>query len=263
LIISNSGVASTVFTIGRNTIIGQESGTTLVVGSAENTLIGWRAGPDCANSYQNTFVGSQTGFQSGSAGIGENNTCVGYAAGFGLSGSGRGNTLIGAGVASGISTGQNNSCYGINSGDNITTGSNNICIGVNATVPTATASNQISIGTTSETMYIRGGFNWRVGTQITANITLTAPLAQFYTVAMAAATQTITLPAPNNTTLLGQTIIFKRKTNTTAFTLAAGAGTPFIPIASIAAAATIAVGTTVFQVMLVCDGTHWCNISQA
>ena len=173
-----------------------------------------------------------------------------------------GNTLIGqmAGNALVVAS-ANNTIIGDNAGT-LASGSRNTIIGFGAQAPTAANSNQIAIGTSSETLYVQGGFNLRVGTQITASITLTAPLAQFYTVAMAAATQTITLPAPNNTTLLGQTVTFKRKTNTTAFTLAAGAGTPLISIGSITAVATIAVATTTFQVTLVCDGVNWDVINQ-
>lgn len=145
------------------------------------------------------------------------------------------------------------------------TGNNNVCIGYNSQVPTAASSNQIAIGTATETMYIRGGFNYRVGTQITASINLSAVvLAQFYTVAMAAASQTITLPNPTTAAYLGAKVIFKRKTNTTAFNLAAGGTTPFLLIGSITLTASpVTFATTTFQAELVCDGTNWCIISQA
>ena len=106
----------------------------------------------------------------------------------------------------------------------------------------------------------QGGFILRVGAQITSTIDLSAGLAQFYTVAMTSESQTITLPTPTSAAYLGEMVTFKRKTNTTAYTLSAGAGTPFIPISSITAAETIAVATTIFQVDLVCDGTNWCQV---
>lgn len=146
------------------------------------------------------------------------------------------------------------------------TGNNNICIGYNSQVPTAASNNQIAIGTATETMYIQGGFNWRVGTQITnsTNGNLSAAvLAQFYTVAMTAASQTILLPTPTTAAYRGARVTFKRKTNVTVFTITAGAGTPFIPINSITAALSISVAATVFQVDLVCDGVNWCSIGQA
>jgi hypothetical protein len=89
--------------------------------------------------------------------------------------------------------------------------------------------------------------------------TIPFPLAQFYTVAMTTDdNQTITLPAPNNTTLLGATLTFKRITNTYQFTIAAASGlTPFIPCDNVAPQLNIVVDPTQYQVTLVCDGTHW------
>lgn len=107
----------------------------------------------------------------------------------------------------------------------------------------------------------KGQLNFNIGTLITASITLAVPLAQHYPVAMGAAAQTITLPAPTDATVLGASITFKRRTNTTAFTLAAGAGTPILPNSSITQAATFAFGVGVFQGTFVCDGVNWCCIS--
>ena len=142
------------------------------------------------------------------------------------------------------------------------TGNNNICIGYNSQVPTAANSNQIAIGTASETMYVRGGFNWRIGTQITnstnGNLS-TAVLAQFYTVAMTAASQTITLPNPTTAVYLGARITFKRKTNATVFTFTAAGTTPFLGVGGFAPQASpISIAATVFQVDMVCDGVNWC-----
>lgn len=279
LIISNTNVSAVNYTLSQNTVIGIDTAATTTAAFAGNTVVGYGAlntatgAVDCVAignlagsgttlGTNNTFIGSGSGFQASTAGTGSSNTCIGNSAGNGLTTSANGNTLVGSGVASAITTGTNNTCIGSNAGDNITTGSSNICIGSFSTVPTATANGQIAIGTPSDTMYIRGGFNWRNGSQITATTSLSIPLPQFVTVNMGAASQTITIPVPNNTTLLGQTIIFKRKGNTTAFTIAAGAGTPFLPITTITPVATLVIGTTVFQVMLVCDGTNWCNISQ-
>lgn len=143
------------------------------------------------------------------------------------------------------------------------TGNYNTCIGFDAQVGTASGSNQIAIGSTSDTMYIRGGFNLRVGALITASITLTTPLAQHYPVAMATATRIITLPSPTGSAaVVGALITFKRRTNTTAFTIAAGAGTPFVNATSITQTATFPFGTGLFQATFVCDGTNWACISQ-
>jgi hypothetical protein len=116
-------------------------------------------------------------------------------------------------------------------------------------------------------MFIQGGFNFRVGTQITTTATgnlATAVLAQFYTVAMTAASQTIALPNPTGAAYLGAVVTFKRKTNTTAFTLTSTGGAGFVPIGAIALSASPhTVGIAVFQVTLVCDGVNWCIINQA
>jgi hypothetical protein len=188
----------------------------------DNTLIGYNAGDTITTESQSVYVGSNAGKNS------TNNT-----------------SSVG---------------IGFNAGQNIT-GSNNICIGANSTVPVLTASNQIAIGTSSDTMYIRGGFNWRVGTLITASITVSAPLAQLYPVAMASSSRIITLPAPNNTNLLGAYVSFKRKTNTTAFTFGSTITSSFISVGSITAVSTISMGTGLFQCNMVCDGSHWCVIN--
>lgn len=174
-----------------------------------------------------------------------------------------GNVIIGSVAGNSLPVAATDNTFVGDSAGASATGSNNICIGFNSQVPTAASSNQIAIGTASETMYIQGGFNWRVGAQITATINLSAVvLAQFYTVAMAAATQTITLPNPTTAAYLGARILFKRKTNTTAFNLAAAGVTPFLGLAVVAPVASpITIGATLFQVELVCDGTNWCIVS--
>ena len=107
----------------------------------------------------------------------------------------------------------------------------------------------------------KGQLNYNIGPLITASITLANPLAQHYPVAMASASQTITLPVPTLATVFGASITFKRRTNTTAFTLAAGAGTPFLPNSSITQAATFAFAVGIFQANFVCDGVNWCCTS--
>ena len=176
-----------------------------------------------------------------------------------------GNVIIGSVAGNSLPVGATDNTFVGDAAGGVTTGSNNICIGYNSQVPTVASSNQIAIGTAAETMYVRGGFNWRVGTQITASINLSAVvLAQFYTVAMAAATQTITLPNPTTAAYLGATVTFKRKTNTTVFSIAAAGVTPFLLISSITLTTSpISIAATVFQVDMICDGTNWCIIGQS
>ena len=230
-------------------------------GGGLNTCLGSNSGQGITTGTSNTFVGYFTGFQAAN-GTGTQNVCVGTTSGDSMTNAASGNTLVGHGVGSAIMTATNNTCIALNAGGTVT-GASNIIIGNNAAPPTIGNSNQIAIGTASETMYIQGGFNLRVGTQITGATNLSAVvLAQFYTFTAGTA-YTITLPAPTNPVYLGATVTFKRKTNNTnIITFAAGAGTPFIPIGSITAA-TIALATTIFQITLVCDGANWCSISQA
>jgi hypothetical protein len=178
-----------------------------------------------------------------------------------------GNVIIGSVAGNSLPVGANDNTFVGDAAGGTTTGSSNICIGYNSQVPTVANSNQIAIGTVAETMYVRGGFNWRVGAQITSTATgnlATAVLAQFYTVAMSAAAQTIALPNPTTAAYLGARVTFKRKTNTTVFTITSTGGAGFVPIGSIALSASpISIAATVFQVDLVCDGVNWCIIGQA
>lgn len=281
LVMTNTSARTVAYTTGQNVVIGADAGATTTTTFAASVLVGYGAGNTITSATDNVcigniagggittgganiFIGTGSGFQNLTSGTGGSNTCIGTLAGTGMTTTANGNCLIGAGVASAITTGANNTCLGTNSGDNITTGSSNICIGNLSTVPTATSSNQIAIGTSSDTMYIRGGFNWRVGADITASITLTAPLAQYYSVTISAAAQTITLPNPNNTTLLGQRVMFKRKTNNVQFTITSvGGGFVFTPVNNITLGTTQVVNTTVFQIELVCDGAAWAVVSIA
>jgi hypothetical protein len=178
-----------------------------------------------------------------------------------------GNVIIGPVAGNSLPVGATDNTFVGDSAGGTTSGSRNICIGYNSQVPTVANSNQIAIGTVAETLYVRGGFNWRVGAQITSTATgnlATAVLAQFYTVAMSAAAQTIALPNPTTAAYLGARVTFKRKTNTTVFTITSTGGAGFVPIGSIALSASpISIAATVFQVDLVCDGVNWCIIGQA
>ena len=282
LIVGNTNAKSVVFTTGRNTLIGTSAGQNLNAAADSNTFVGNLAGFGISSGVQNTYIGYGAGNQVSGTGAGNNvaigfnagaamittalqNTLCGVIAASGLT-TGTGNCIYGFGAASALLTGASNTIIGLQAGD-IITGSFNTCIGSGADVPTAGGSNQIVIGTVTETMYIQGGFNWRVGTQITSTATgnfAAAILAQFYTVAMAAAGQTITLPNPATSQYLGARVTFKRKTNATVFTLTSTGGAGFVPIGSITLSASPhSVAATVFQVDLISDGTNWCIINQA
>jgi hypothetical protein len=264
-IIGASTPSSIVFTTGSNTLIGTSAGQNMTIAAASNTCLGNSSGLGITSGTQNTFIGSLTGFQTAN-GTGSSNVCVGYQAGDSMTTTANENTIIGTQSGTAVSTGTDNVIIGFNAAASLTTGSNNIVIGSGANV-LAAAANQIAIGTATETMFIKGGFNWRVGSQITSTATgnlATAVLAQFYTVAMSAAAQTIALPNPTGAAYLGARVTFKRKTNTTVFTLTSTGGAGFVPIGSITLSASPhSVAAGIFQVDLVCDGTNWCIIGQA
>jgi hypothetical protein len=267
-----------------NVFVGSNSGFQTANGTGTNNVcVGNGSGQGMiTTAVQNTFVGAFCGYQTSASGTGNNNTVLGYNSARLMSGAGIQNTFIGAITATQCSTsnrntvcgcgslsvntvGNNNSVFGNTAGDNIT-GSDNICIGYLSTVPTAAGNNQIAIGRASETMYIRGGFNWRVGAQITNSTNgnlATAVLAQFYTVAMSAASQTITLPNPTNAAYLGAYIMLKRRSNNTAFTLTSTGGAGFIPVGGVGLSASPhTVAATIFNVHLVNDGVNWLIIGQ-
>lgn len=261
VIIGRTASSSAAFFIGNNTIIGDGAGAAIDPTARDTTLIGTNAGDGITTGKFNTHIGAQAGNQL--SGTGDYNTSCGHNALGSLITTGANNSAFGDGAGFQISTGTNNTCLGYGAGINITTGGSNIMIGQGAS-GSATAQNQIHIGTATETMYIRGGFNWRTGTIVTSINLSTGTLAQFYTVAMTSASQTITLPNPTTAAYLGATITFKRKTNTTAFNFAAAGTTPFLGLSTITPVASpTTIGTAQFQVDMVCDGVNWCFISTA
>ena len=274
LIITNSALAASVnYTNGQNTFVGIDVGATVTIAAANNTFVGYAAGNTTTSAtggvsigafagvgnttgLNNVFIGLQSGFQALTAGTGASNVCIGNAAASGMTTTANGNTCIGTGSASMITTGATNTILGINAGDNITTGSNNICIGNLSVVPTAANSNQIVIGTSTETQFIQGQFNWRVGAAITATLTLATPYSQFYTITSAAVT-TVTLQNPA-AAYIGTHIMFKRRSNTQVITFTTvGAGLVMMPFGSVALGATVSMTAAQFQCELICDGTSW------
>lgn len=227
---------------GNNTIYGANIGTLMNTTTKNNTIIGFNSGNQLTSGGSNTFVGSNVGA---------------------LTTTGIENVAIGQGALSSNIAGSDNVCIGFNAGSNIT-GSSNVCIGSGATVPTAGGSNQVVLGGALDTVFIGGAFRFQTGTQITGTITLplgSTTLANFYSVNITLAAQTITLPDPTNYD--GHMITFKRKANNTQYTLASGGGgTRFIPFNSITPSATFTVTTAIFQQTIICDGNNWCIVSQ-
>ena len=269
---------------GANVMVGSSAGRNITTAARSNTFVGCNAGVGNTQAFEGTFIGVNAGFQQSgvNGGIGVYNTCVGTCAGQaiittaaqntligGYSGTaittGQSNTISGYGAAGSLLTGNNNTIIGVNSGDLIT-GSSNICIGTGAAVPVAAGNNQIAIGSIYETMFIQGQLNFRMGNAIGAATTLptiNTTLAQLYLFSATTA-YTITLPVPTLAAYNGAFLTFKRRTNNTnIITFAAGAGSPFLGIATITTSATIAVATSVFQITFLCDGVVWNVINQA
>jgi len=131
----------------------------------QSTAVGAQALYSQNTSSAATVANSGLGYQAGYYNVtGVNNTCIGFRAGFGVSGqSNTSNTFIGVKAGFGIETGDNNTSIGENSGlaissgdsnnfigkdagDNVTTGSQNICIGQNSNTSQADGTKQIVIG---------------------------------------------------------------------------------------------------------------------
>ena len=138
------------------------------------------------------------------------------------------------------------------------------CLICDLIVGTDISNNSIALDKLDESILSLLGSNLRVGAQITTTSTgnlATSELKQFYTVAMNSTSQTITLPDPSNANCLGARVTFKRKTNTTVFTITSTGGAGFVPISSVTLSASpITIPETVFQVDLICDGVNWCII---
>lgn len=276
VIIGTAVPSQTRFSLGNNTIVGNNSGNVMGNGAVDNTCIGYNSlqnltsGNSCVCAGSNSgagittasqcvFIGMNAGYQT--AGTGNGNTAVGYDAGNGLLTSASNNTLIGSGTGGALS-GLANTFLGVNSGANVTSGSENICIGNGSVTTAATSSNQISIGRTSETMYIQGGFNYRV-LNITATGNITFPFPQFFTLTLAGAI-TLTLPTVN-IAHRGAVLKFKRNTGAFLVTITTTGGTALVfkafnSVGAFTANATLPAAN--FYTDLICDGSGWYQLTR-
>jgi hypothetical protein len=103
---------------------------------------------------------------------------------------------------------------------------------------------------------INSGFTWNVGTNISATITLTSPLAQFYSVTAATAC-TVTLPIPSSG-ISGTNVVFKRISGSATITFNTSSVNVFIPSNSVIAAISVTMANTAFVIQFICNGTFWC-----
>jgi len=174
-----------------------------------------------------------------------------------------GNIVIGSVAANSMTNAAyQNIVIGLGAALNMTSGNGNIVIGNNNDPPTASGNNQIVLGRTEQTMFIQGGLSYRVGT-IVSTITLSGTMAQLYTVVMNGAARIINIPNPTDANMIGVRVIFKRKGNTIAYSIACAGAVPFILINSITPlAGALPIGTTLFQIELMSDGVNWMSINQ-
>lgn len=115
-------------------------------GSANNnTAIGYEAGYGVTTGFDNFFGGYQAGK---AVTTGNNNVVTGYRSGTQLT-TGASNVISGAFAGFGLSTGSNNVLLGRSASFNKTSGDNTIVIGYNAQGSTTTVSNEITVGNTS------------------------------------------------------------------------------------------------------------------
>ena len=170
-----------------NITLGQAAGQSLTSG-ALNVLIGSTAGQNIATSSQNVVIGNASGgsalgvpsnfsevtivgASAGGSLTGDQNTLIGYQAGFALS-SGIGNTFVGKSAGATHTTGNGNVLVG--GGADVASGSltGSIALGTNTSV---TASNQLVIGSQGSyainDIYIGGGVTGTVPQNIVYNAT--------------------------------------------------------------------------------------------
>lgn len=256
-----------------NTAVGYSTLSTLN-GGYNNTIVGANAGTAITNGFQNNCFGNGAGK---TITTGTNNVLIGNNQGIGIT-TGQYNVLIGDASGNRVSgyvnstaigfqaldadqAGSSNTAVGYQAGMNSMSGQSNTTIGYNSAVPVPSASNQIVLGTIFDTLYIQGALNYQVGTSITSAITLSAPLAQFYTINCSTAF-TITLPSPSYPYMKGQLVQFKRVGSASGVvSFSVGGGTLFIPYNGIGLVSTPTLSTTQYQTSFISDGVSWYQIN--
>jgi len=160
--------------------------------------------------------------------------------------------------------GDYNTAIGYYAGRQLVSGSYNIIIGAGAQAPIQDGDSQIAIGTEYETMYIRGGHNWRFYDQsaypngITVDTTLTFPFAQVYPIFTPSTTTdiTITLPTPTQN-MTGAHFVFKKvgsSSNMTVTFNVSGGTIGIIPFNATTQPLSVTMQPGQFQSEFICNG---------
>lgn len=153
----------------QNTSLGMGAGNATTGGN--NTNLGFNTGNGASGaSAQNTFVGSQAGWNNGVTGTVSNTTGIGFNA---LSNLGSGvinNTAVGAAAGQLMTTGNSNTLIGFNAGRIMTTGAGNTTLGSAAGSNLTTGGGNIIIGTLVNAISATVSSSLNIANAITGNI---------------------------------------------------------------------------------------------
>ena len=208
----NNSIGSTNVAVGFEALLNNTTGSRNVA-VGDNALASNTTGNRNVATGNDTLENNTTGTTNTAVGdialrfntTGAGNVAVGTQA-LNSNTTGNANTVIGNTALSLNTTGNRNTAIGYNAD---TTGQYNqsIAIGYNASIYD---SNQIILGTSAETLVIQGGLNYSTAI-ITANITLSTPVNQFYIIR--GTTGEVTLPyLSSNATNWGAVVQFKNMT---------------------------------------------------
>ena len=160
-------------------------------GYNDNTAVGYFAGYSVGDGERNTYFGSVAGQSNTSA---NNNTYIGYAAGKNATNSSQ-SVILGYEAGGELTTGNNNTFVGVNAGAQTTTGASNVAIGRYARVGNGT--HNVCIGLSLMNAATTGSQNIAIGYQGLSSLTS----GQYNTVVGYQAGKSVTTGASN--TLLG------------------------------------------------------------
>ena len=120
-----------------------------------NTAVGSLSGQYVSSGAYNTLIGMQAGYgASGALGTGNNNTALGYHAGYLMQGAAHSNTYVGSAAGNVSTTAVENTCLGYNCDIQDATATNQVVVGNNLT---GTKDNAIFIG--NDSSHIENDFN--------------------------------------------------------------------------------------------------------
>ena len=186
-------------TSGKNVFIGREAGEPATNESAGAVMIGYQSGHKDIGE-RNVFVGHQTGLYNdttGAGGKGDQNTYIGYQAGYGDAGGNVGADNVGLGYQTlfkNIIGSQNFALGTLSLGEN-TSGGSNVAVGYITLSNQTTPSNNVGIGQGAGRYNVTGASNTSIGSQ--AGLGVTGNSHSFNTVIGASAGTNVTTGSDN------------------------------------------------------------------